>query len=103
MPITIDLMKSGAVPVVICDVCGKPIHPKKKDAPGTVYWSVENKIGARAPEIVFVHSECVTAPLDVRYHESADLDVWLLWLFNNTVADRKGAEARARLLDRVRP
>ena len=102
MPITIELMKSGAVPLVICDECGKPIRPKKNEAAGTVYWSVESKIGARAPELAFVHNNCITDSLDTRYHESADIDVWLFWLFNNTAADRKSAESRARLLAGMR-
>lgn len=93
MGMTIELKRGKFCPVILCDVCEKPISPKgKKELCGAVYWNESGK----AHDLLFTHQgDCYRQDIDQRFTFNEDLDVWLFWLFNRTVRDRKDAEAKA--------
>ena len=88
----------GDCPVVICDHCGKPIQDARD---GNAEWAM----GLYPLPVRFTHKRCCH-PFESLHGGggqwlTADLDVWLVYLLNGLRFDRKTAEAKAALLDRI--
>jgi ribosomal protein L24E len=89
----IKVMKPGGgiyAPVIVCDFCSKPIE----DGKGNFLWNPDTEDDIT--EIYFSHKGCDHS-LEHALHERGittmwmDLDLFMLWLENNTKLDMKKA------------
>jgi hypothetical protein len=96
----IKVIKPGGgiyAPVIACDFCGKPIN----DGKGNFLWNPDTE--GEITEIYFSHKGCDNslehALLERGIHTMwMDLDLFMLWLVNNSKVDLKEAEKSHKFL-----